>query len=113
VPTKGVIGQETAHLNRSVPSRVVPLGPGIWRKIFSGVIRRQLRPAGRFPQRPPARPIAVQEYRPPGCLNRDDNRIPAVGPFQKHRSADRIDERRMLFEPGRRAGIALSDSVLK
>ena len=29
----GVIGQEIRSLKCSVPSRVVPLGPGVWRKI--------------------------------------------------------------------------------
>src|SRR5258708_37961113 len=32
VPTKGVIGQLILSLKCSVPSRVVPLGPGVWRK---------------------------------------------------------------------------------
>ncbi len=30
----GVIGHEILSLKCSVPSRVVPLGPGVWRKIF-------------------------------------------------------------------------------
>ena len=30
----GVIGQEIRSLKWSVPSRVVPLGPGVWRKIL-------------------------------------------------------------------------------
>ena len=30
----GVIGHDRRSLKCSVPSRVVPLGPGVWRKIF-------------------------------------------------------------------------------
>ena len=34
VPMNGVIGQVMRSLKCSVPSRVVPLGPGVWRKIL-------------------------------------------------------------------------------
>jgi len=30
----GVIGHDRRSLKCNVPSRVVPLGPGVWRKIF-------------------------------------------------------------------------------
>jgi hypothetical protein len=33
VPTKGVIGQEMRSLKYRVPARVLPPGPGVWRKM--------------------------------------------------------------------------------
>ncbi len=34
VPTNGVIGHDRSASKCSVPSRIVPLGPGVWRKIL-------------------------------------------------------------------------------
>ena len=83
----------------SVPSRIVPLGPGRVAEDLGRVFARELGPARRLAQRPAFRadgdPGIVGDH---DLLDRHDQRIAPLGPFDPDRSGDRIGLRRHAVE---------------
>ena len=61
VPTNGVIGHDRRSSKWRVPSRVVPLGPGVWRKIFVVYSDDSSGQRVESPSGPRLGPIAIQE----------------------------------------------------
>ena len=61
VPMNGVTGQEMRSLKCTVPSRIVPLGPGVWRRIL--VVYSPLNSGQRVdsPNGPRLGPMAIHE----------------------------------------------------
>ena len=101
VPMNGVIGQLMRSLKWSVPSRVVPLGPGRVAEDLGRVAPRELGVAGGLAER-----AAARADRDPGvALDQDvldghDERVAPLGALEPHRAADRVREGRDAVEPG-------------
>jgi hypothetical protein len=105
----GVIGQVIRSLKCSLPSRAVPLGPGVWRKTLlctgsttpaSATTRRATPRTDRDP-----RVVADRDV-----LDADDQRVAALRSFEINRTADGVGEWWRLVE-ARTSGMARSEET--